>query len=62
MKKLIALSMLMATPALAHEGHAELAGSHGHQAAHFAMAAIAAAVVWLVVETVKGRAARTKGE
>ena len=48
MKKLIALMSLIASPAVAHPGHATLPGPAGHAETHIAMAA-AASVVFSVM-------------
>ena len=53
MKKLAVALVLAATPALAHEGHAELPGAAGHTLAHIALAALAAAIVWGGMRIVK---------
>ncbi|TDE40276.1 hypothetical protein [Antarcticimicrobium sediminis] len=55
MKKIIALLSLMASPALAHSGHATLPGPAGHAEMHIAMAAAAIAVAWLVFAAVVRR-------
>ncbi|WP_417260338.1 hypothetical protein [Celeribacter sp.] len=64
-KQIVSATVLAATvasPVLAHEGHATLPGAHGHTEAHLLIAALAVAVVWLAVNTIKGRKAKRKEE
>lgn len=59
MKKLIVVLATVATPALAHTGHAELPGAAGHTLAHIVLAALAAGGVWGGVQILKSwRASR----
>ncbi|WP_417808982.1 hypothetical protein [Thioclava sp.] len=62
MKKLIALMSLIASPAVAHSGHATLPGPAGHAETHLAMAAAAIAVAWLVIDAFFGRKSKRKEE
>ncbi len=56
------MSAGLAAPVMAHEGHATLPGAEGHAEAHLVMVAVAVALVWLVVKTVKSRTSKRQEE